>query len=111
MKKGATVRQTLVAAVAGILSAGPIYAWYPMLKDLRQKGADYSLIAVFLVNRAVKPFLLPVMASLFGWAYVLMLTILTVAGSFAVAFVVGTLPDSTIDYDRDGKGPGMACRR
>jgi uncharacterized membrane protein YraQ (UPF0718 family) len=94
MRKGATIRQMLVAAFAGILSAGPIYAWYPMLKDLREKGADYSLIAVFLVNRAVKPFLLPVMVSIFGWTFVTMLTLLTVAGSFCVGFVVGALLDS-----------------
>jgi len=94
MKKGATVRQTLLAALAGIASAGPIYAWYPMLKDLREKGANHSLIAVFLVNRAVKPFLLPVMVSVFGWTYVLFLTLLTVVGSFSVGFVVGALLDS-----------------
>jgi uncharacterized membrane protein YraQ (UPF0718 family) len=94
MRKGATIRQMLVAAFAGILSAGPIYAWYPMLKDLREKGVDYSLIAVFLVNRAVKPFLLPMLVSLFGWSYTLMLTLLTVAGSFCVGFVVGAVLDS-----------------
>jgi uncharacterized membrane protein YraQ (UPF0718 family) len=94
LKKGAIIRQTLLAALAGIVSAGPIYAWYPMLKDLREKGANHSLIAVFLVNRAVKPFLLPVMVSMFGWTYVLILTLLTVAGSFSVGFVVGALLDS-----------------
>jgi len=94
LRKGAIIRQTLLAALAGIVSAGPIYAWYPMLKDLREKGADHSLIGVFLVNRAVKPFLLPVMVSIFGWTYVLILTLLTVAGSFSVGFVVGALLDS-----------------
>jgi uncharacterized membrane protein YraQ (UPF0718 family) len=92
--KRATIQQKLLSAVAGIVSAGPIYAWYPMLKDLREKGAEHSLIAVFLVNRAVKPFLLPVMISFFGWAYVVILTLLTVAGSFSVGFVIGTLLDS-----------------
>jgi len=94
LRKGAIIRQTLIAALAGIVSAGPIYAWYPLLKDLREKGAEHSLIAVFLVNRAVKPFLLPVMVSIFGWTYVLILTLLTVAGSFSVGFVVGALLDS-----------------
>ncbi len=57
-------------------------------------GYRFSLIGVFLVNRAVKPFLLPVMVSIFGWTYVLILTLLTVAGSFSVGFVVGALLDS-----------------
>jgi uncharacterized membrane protein YraQ (UPF0718 family) len=92
--KGTAIPRNLFSAVAGIISAGPIYAWYPLLKDLREKGADNALIAVFLVNRAIKPFLLPVMVSMFGWTYVLSLTLLTVAGSFSVAFVIGTLLDS-----------------
>jgi uncharacterized membrane protein YraQ (UPF0718 family) len=100
--KGATIKGKLLSAVAGIISAGPIYAWYPMLKDLREKGAEHSLIAVFLVNRAVKPFLLPVMISFFGWTYVLALTLLIVAGSLCVGFLVGTLLDSPIGSRQNG---------
>ena len=92
--KGTAISRNLFSAVAGIISAGPIYAWYPILKDLREKGAKHSLIAVFLVNRAVKPFLLPMMISLFGWTYVLALTFLTIAGSLFVGFVVSTFLDS-----------------
>jgi uncharacterized membrane protein YraQ (UPF0718 family) len=75
--------------LAGILSAGPVYAWFPLLKGLREKGADASLIAIFLGNRAVKPFLLPVMISYFGWKYVLVLTVLTSVGAVAVGCTVG----------------------
>jgi uncharacterized membrane protein YraQ (UPF0718 family) len=92
--KGTAIPRNLFSAAAGIISAGPIYAWYPILKDLREKGAEHSLVAVFLVNRAVKPFLLPMMISLFGWTYVLALTFLTIAGSLFVGFVVGTFLDS-----------------
>jgi len=52
-----------------VISMGPIYAWYPLLKELRGKGATNSFIAVFLGNRAVKPFLLPIMISYFGGMY------------------------------------------
>ena len=92
--KEISVRLEILAAVAGIFSAGPIYVWYPVLKDLREKGAKHSLFAVFLVNRAVKPFLLPVMISIFGWVYVAFLTIFIVAGSLFVGFVVGAFLDS-----------------
>ena len=92
--KETTIKMKILAAVAGIISAGPIYAWYPILKDLRERGAKHSLIAVFLVNRTVKPVLMPVMVSIFGWAYVLILTLLTIAGSVCVGFVVGALVDS-----------------
>jgi uncharacterized membrane protein YraQ (UPF0718 family) len=101
--KETTIKRKLLSAVAGIVSAGPIYAWYPILKDLRETGAENSLIAVFLVNRAVKPFLLPMMVSLFGWSYMLILTLLTVAGSLCVGFVVGALVDSSTESRLNGK--------
>ena len=67
MHKGSPLVRMVFAAGAGILSTGPIYAWYPLLKELREKGAAQGLLAVFLVNRAVKPFLLPIMVAMFGW--------------------------------------------
>jgi uncharacterized membrane protein YraQ (UPF0718 family) len=70
---------------------GPIYAWYPLLKELRGKGAKNSSIAIFLGNRAVKPFLLPIMISYFGWLYVGLLTLFTIAGSLAVGYLVNIL--------------------
>ncbi len=101
--KGTTIKRTLLSAVAGIISAGPIYAWYPILKDLREKGAGYSLIAVFLVNRAVKPFLLPIMISFFGWTFVVALMLLTVAGSFLVGAVIGAFLDSSVGSRQNGE--------
>lgn len=86
--KGSGVQAMLLSAAAGILSAGPIYAWYPLLKDLREKGAAHSLIAVFLYNRSVKPFLLPIMIAYFGWIYVVILTIMTVIASFVTGYVI-----------------------
>ncbi len=81
----------ILSAAAGIISMGPIYAWYPLLKELRQKGTTNSLIAVFLANRPVKPFLLPIMISYFGWVYVILLTLFTIAGSLAVGYLVNIL--------------------
>ena len=101
--QGAGIKQKLLAAAAGIMSAGPIYAWYPMLKDFREKGVEHSLLAVFLVNRAVKPFLLPVMISFFGWIYVAALTLLTVAGSLCVGSIVGALSDWRINGEQDSQ--------
>ena len=89
--KQSSSRGFILSAAAGIISMGPIYAWYPLLKELRKKGAANSLIAVFLGNRAVKPFLLPVMISYFGWVYVTLLMLFTVSGSLAVGYLVNTL--------------------
>jgi uncharacterized membrane protein YraQ (UPF0718 family) len=84
--KEAGIKGILFSVTAGIISAGPIYAWYPMLKALREKGADSSFIAIFLGNRAVKPFLLPIMILYFGWIYVLILTGFTILGSLAAGY-------------------------
>ena len=89
--QGSGSRGVTLSAAAGIISMGPIYAWYPLLRELRQKGAANSLIAVFLGNRAVKPFLLPIMISYFGWVYVVLLTLFTIAGSLAVGYLVNIL--------------------
>jgi len=89
LREKAGFRGLLLAAAAGILSMGPIYAWYPFLKDIREKGAGPKPIAVFLGNRAVKPVLLPVMVSYFGWLYTLLLTVFTFLGALAVGHLMG----------------------
>ena len=89
--KGAGIKGILLPAAAGIISTGPIYVWYPLLRDLKEKGAGNSPIAIFLYNRAVKPFLLPVMIAYFGWLYVMILTILTVLGSIAIGYSLSNL--------------------
>ena len=92
--KGSGVKGIMLSASAGIISTGPIYAWYPLLKDLKEKGAGESSIAIFLYNRAVKPFLLPVMISYFGWVYVVTLTIIMVIASVIVGFSVSIFTSS-----------------
>jgi uncharacterized membrane protein YraQ (UPF0718 family) len=93
MEKGTPFKRKLFAAVAGILSAGPIYAWYPMLKDLHGRGIENSLLAVFLVNRAIKPFLLPIMIAFFGLYYAITLNLMIFIGSLLVGSVIGLLLD------------------
>jgi len=82
---------TAISMIAGIISAGPIYAWYPMLKDLKEKGASNSPIAIFLYNRAVKLFLLPMMIAYFLWEYVLILTVLMVLGSVTHGYLMNII--------------------
>jgi uncharacterized membrane protein YraQ (UPF0718 family) len=71
--RGSGLRGWAVAVVGGILSVGPIYAWYALLRDLKSKGMRTALIAVFLYNRGIKLPLLPLMIQYFGVAYTLVL--------------------------------------
>jgi uncharacterized membrane protein YraQ (UPF0718 family) len=59
--------------IGGILSSGPIYMWYPLLADLKEKGISNGLIACFLYNRSVKIPLIPIMLVYFNWKYVFVL--------------------------------------
>lgn len=89
--KEAGFKGVVFSVVAGIISTGPIYAWYPLLGGLKEKGTRNSLLVIFLGNRAVKPLLIPVMITYFGWAYVLVLMLLTITGSVAAGYLVGYL--------------------
>jgi uncharacterized membrane protein YraQ (UPF0718 family) len=75
------------AVICGVLSAGPIYAWYPLLGELREKDLSSGLIATFLYSRALKLPLLPLMVHYFGLAYTFTLS----AGIIVFSVVSGLL--------------------
>jgi uncharacterized membrane protein YraQ (UPF0718 family) len=89
--KKAGFRGIMLSAIAGIISMGPIYAWFPLLKEVKKKGAGNITIAVFLGNRAVKPFLLPIMISYFGWIYVLLLTFFMFIASVVIGYALDAI--------------------
>jgi len=68
------IRGWILSVAGGILSAGPVYMWYPLLIDLKEKGMKTSLVATFLYNRAVKIPLLPLMIFYFGLPFTVVLT-------------------------------------
>ena len=61
--------------IGGILSHGPMYAWYGMLSDMRKHGLKDGLIVTFLYSRAVKVPLLPMMLAIFGLTYTIIINI------------------------------------
>ena len=63
----------LITIVAGILSVGPVYMWFPLLKELKEKGVQDRYLATFLYNRGIKIQWLPVLVLYFGLKYVLVL--------------------------------------
>ncbi len=73
----------LYALAAGVISHGPMYAWYPMLKDLKSHGLKDGLIATFFYARAIKIPLLPMMIDYFGLIFTVVLSIYILIGSIA----------------------------
>ncbi len=65
----------IIAIIAGLISHGPIYLWFPLLSELKDKGMKNELIATFLYNRAIKIPLLPLMIFYFGVNFTIILTI------------------------------------
>lgn len=71
----------VLAIGCGVLSVGPVSAWYPLLGELKDKGTSGALIAAFLYGRALKLPLLPLMVHYFGVAYTVVLSVCIVAFS------------------------------
>jgi uncharacterized membrane protein YraQ (UPF0718 family) len=86
---GTGAKGVLLSSVAGIVSMGPIFSWYPFLKVLREKGASDFHLANFLAHRAVKPVLLPLMIVYFGWRFSLVFSAVGVIGALLAATIVG----------------------
>jgi uncharacterized membrane protein YraQ (UPF0718 family) len=88
---GSGITGWLVAIVAGILSTGPVYPWYALLRELGEKGMKASLAAVFLYSRAVKLPLLPLLIHYFGLGYTLVLLayllIFSIASGLAMEYL------------------------
>lgn len=82
------IRGWALSIIAGILSAGPIYMWYPLLADLKEQGMTDGYIATFLYNRAVKLPLLPIMITYFGTPFVVVLMVYMVVFSVANGLIV-----------------------
>jgi len=81
----------IITLAGGMLSAGPIYLWYSLLQDLREKGMRDSLIVAFLYARAIKIPLIPVMVYYFGWTFTVMLCLYLAIVSVLSGLVVERL--------------------
>ncbi|RUT79319.1 hypothetical protein [Ancylomarina longa] len=75
MGEDAGIKGWIISIIAGIISMGSIYAWYPLLKDLQSKGVKNKFIVTFLYNRGIKLQWLPVLILYFGWVYSITLLI------------------------------------
>ncbi|MCD6284032.1 hypothetical protein J7J12_02130 [bacterium] len=89
--KEAGAKGWIIAIFAGILSTGPIYMWYPVISDLKNRGMKNSLMACFLYSRAVKIFLMPMMIYYFGIKFTFVFTIYLILFSIINGVLVDRL--------------------
>ena len=84
-------RAWFFAIISGIISTGPIYMWYPLLKNAKEKGVSQGLIACFLYNRAIKLPFLPMIILYFGIKYVLILLVVMVIMSVVQGLTINKI--------------------
>ena len=73
--KDAGLKGWLITIIAGIMSSGPIYMWFPILSEMKEKGMSDRYIATFLYNRSVKIPLIPIMIYYFGLPFTIIFNI------------------------------------
>lgn len=77
----------LWALAAGVISHGPMYAWYPLIEDLRKNGMRDELIVVFFASRTIKIPLLPMMINYFGWIFTVVLSFYILLGALIQGWI------------------------
>lgn len=65
----------IYALLAGIISHGPMYAWYGFIQELREKGAKDELIIIFFYARAIKIPMIPFSISVFGTPFTIIISV------------------------------------
>ena len=94
------VKGWLFAIISGIISTGPIYMWYPVLRDLKINGARTALISVFLYSRSVKLPLLPLLITYFGLTYTMVLNLAIIFVSPLQGWLVETIAKRDFKYTK-----------
>jgi len=74
--------------IAGIISTGPIYMWYPIIGDIKEKGMPIKYQAAFLYNRSIKIPLIVPMIGIFGKNIVITLLITMIVFSIINGYLV-----------------------
>lgn len=89
------LRAWMWALAAGVISHGPMYAWYPMLEDLRGHGMRNGLIVTFFASRVIKVPLLPMMVDYFGWTFTLVVSLYVLIGALIQGWLFERLQRDT----------------
>ncbi|MDD5086160.1 MAG: hypothetical protein PHV16_00220 [Candidatus Nanoarchaeia archaeon] len=93
LEKYTGVKTWILSIGAGLISTGPIFMWYPLLKDFQNRGIKKRFIAAFLYSTAIKPALVPLLIVYFGIQYTIILIIVMVFTSIAQGLIVEKLSE------------------
>ena len=86
------VRGWGVALLGGVLSHGPGYVWYPMIREMRRHGARDGLIVAFFYARSIKLPWLPLMVIYLGTGFTVLFTLYVLVASWLQGLIAERLP-------------------
>jgi len=73
--KNSGLKGWVLAVISGVVSHGPLYAWYPMIDELRKDGLKDSLLITFMFTRTIKIPYIPILIDYFGLLFTVILFI------------------------------------
>ncbi|PLY05938.1 MAG: permease [Arcobacter sp.] len=89
--KDSGIKAWIYAILGGIVSHGPMYAWYPMISELRQNGLRDGLLATFMYTRSIKIPFIPIMIDYFGVVFTIILFIYILLGGILQGIFIEAL--------------------
>lgn len=73
--KNSGLKGWLLAVISGVISHGPMYAWYPMIDELRKNDLKDGLLVTFMFTRTIKVPYIPILIDYFGLIFTVILFI------------------------------------
>jgi len=65
------IKSLLLATFCGTLLIGPAYLVFPLLLEIRKRGARWAVVVIVLTSYAVKLQMLPIESGFLGWPFTL----------------------------------------
>jgi len=91
MSKSSGIKKWIIAILAGLISVGSIYTWYPILRRLMEEGTSPGLISTFLYARAVKLQYIPLLVVYFGVEYTIIVTAALIVASVVIGIIMNII--------------------
>jgi len=91
IKNSTSFTKYFFSIIAWIFSTGPVYMWYPFLKQLKDNGLNYWHIASFIYARAVKIPFLTIMIFYFGLKYTIIFNLVLIFLAIVLGVVINLI--------------------
>jgi len=91
MSKSSGIKKWIIAILAGLISVGSIYTWYPILRRLMEEGTSPGVVSAFLYARAIKLQYIPMLAVYFGVEYTIIVTAALIVASVVIGIIMNII--------------------